>query len=120
MASLALGHGVPPDRIVLEPRSANTFQNALYSGAVMAERGWRTAVLVTDPFHMRRALFVFRKLGIPALGISVEGRLGETPWRWYAAYLKEMAALARSAALFAIGRDKAAVQALRRRLGADL
>lgn len=120
MAALALAHGVPAERIVLEPRSANTFQNALFSGAIMAERGWRRAAVVTDPFHMRRALFVFRRLGIPAIGLRVEGRFGEAPWRWYAAYLKEMAALTRSATLFAIGRDRGAVDDLRRRLGPDL
>lgn len=120
MGRIALAHGVPADCLALEDRSRNTFENALFCSLVMAERGWRRAALVTDPFHMPRSLFVFRKLGIPAAGCPVEGRYGEIRWRWYAAYLREMAAFARSAALFAIGRDRAAVEAARRRMHSAL
>jgi uncharacterized SAM-binding protein YcdF (DUF218 family) len=120
MARLALALGVPPESLVLEDRSRNTFENALHCGREMAERGWRQAAVVTDSFHMARALFVFRKLGIPAIGCPVHECLGETRWRWYVAHLREMAAFARSATLFAIGRDRPAVEAARRRMKTPL
>lgn len=106
MARLAVSHGVPGERIIREPIAANTFENAVFSAAVMAERGWEHAVVVTDRFHLPRALYVFRRLSIPATGLAVEGRGGEPLWRWSAAWLREGAAFARSAALFALGRHK--------------
>ncbi|MEO5337179.1 MAG: YdcF family protein [Magnetospirillum sp. WYHS-4] len=115
MAALALAQGVPAGNIVQEPRSANTFENALHCRLMMEERAWRRAVVVTDSFHMPRALFVFRRLGIPAVGCRVEGRGGESRWRWAVACLREVAALARSATLFAMGRDRAGIAAARRR-----
>ena len=33
---------------------------------LMLERGWRRAILVTDPFHTRRAVMAFRSVWQPA------------------------------------------------------
>ncbi len=56
--------GVPADRIVVEPRSRNTRENAVESARIVRERGWGTLLLVTSAFHMPRALATFRAVGL--------------------------------------------------------
>ena len=51
---------VPDEAIVpLEQLAQSTYQEALESRDAMLEHGWRRAILVTDPFHTRRALMAF-------------------------------------------------------------
>ena len=57
----------PDDAIVPIPTiSDSTYEEALRSREIMQARGWRTAILVTDPFHMRRAVLTFRQAFEPA------------------------------------------------------
>ena len=51
----------------LEQVAQSTYQEATESRDVMLERGWHSAILVTDPFHMRRALWCFERIGLHAL-----------------------------------------------------
>ncbi|MDJ0950461.1 MAG: YdcF family protein [Alphaproteobacteria bacterium] len=66
MRDLALAAGVPEDRVVLEPASANTFENVLNTAEIMRRRGWSRALVVSDGYHLRRALAVFRRLPVSA------------------------------------------------------
>ena len=68
MRGIAIGAGVAPDRLVLEPHSRNTLENAVGSRAVMARRGWTRALVVTDRMHLPRALLSFRAAGVQAKG----------------------------------------------------
>ena len=62
---------IPDDAIVPIPEiSDSTYDEALRSREIMQARGWRSAILVTDPFHMRRALLTFRQAFEPA-GLTV-------------------------------------------------
>ncbi len=56
--------GVPADAIILESRSRNTRENALFSAAILNSKGWHSVLLVTSADHMRRAMATFRKIGI--------------------------------------------------------
>ena len=58
--------GVPADAIVLEPKSRNTRENALFSAAILKDRGWHSILLVTSADHMRRAMATFSKVGVKA------------------------------------------------------
>jgi uncharacterized SAM-binding protein YcdF (DUF218 family) len=61
----------PDDAVVPIPEiSDSTYEEAQRSRDIMLARGWRTAILVTDPFHMRRAVMTFRQTFEPA-GLSV-------------------------------------------------
>jgi uncharacterized SAM-binding protein YcdF (DUF218 family)/glycosyltransferase involved in cell wall biosynthesis len=62
MRTLALDQGVPSGAIVLEKRSTNTYQNVSFVHEIMRERGWTSVLLVSSPYHMRRALLVWRKV----------------------------------------------------------
>ncbi len=110
MCALALKHGVPEERIIIEDKATRTFENALYTVRIMEDRGWARALVVSDPFHLPRALFLFRRSGIAAAGAAVSERCGEPLWRWYGAYVREAGAFALSALLSLGRRDKRIAQ----------
>jgi uncharacterized SAM-binding protein YcdF (DUF218 family) len=56
--------GVPTASIVLEEQARDTVQNIQYSRAIMREHGWRTAILVTEPHHIKRATQIARDAGL--------------------------------------------------------
>lgn len=72
---LALETGVASEQIVLEERSRNTYENALYAEQVMAARGWKSALLVTSASHMPRAMAVFKTLGIEVVAAPTDVRV---------------------------------------------
>ena len=63
MAKVAANAGVTAASLHREEVSTRTFENARECCRVMGEKGWRKAIVVTDHFHMRRALMCFESLG---------------------------------------------------------
>jgi uncharacterized SAM-binding protein YcdF (DUF218 family) len=62
-----LGFGISPDRILLEPLSRNTAENAAFSLSVADPQPGETWVLVTSAWHMPRAMDTFDRAGWPDL-----------------------------------------------------
>ncbi|OFW06391.1 MAG: hypothetical protein A3I61_19755 [Acidobacteria bacterium RIFCSPLOWO2_02_FULL_68_18] len=62
MRDVALGLGVPASDIILETKAANTRDNVEFVSTILRERGWRRILLVSSPYHMRRAMLTWRKL----------------------------------------------------------
>lgn len=60
MRTLAIDQGVPADRIVLELRATNTRENVAYTAEIVRARDWRKVLLVSSPYHMRRASLVWQ------------------------------------------------------------
>jgi uncharacterized SAM-binding protein YcdF (DUF218 family) len=56
--------GVPDRAIVLENTSHSTEENARNAQSIMRAHGWRTAILVSDSYHVFRARYIFSRLGI--------------------------------------------------------
>jgi uncharacterized SAM-binding protein YcdF (DUF218 family) len=56
--------GVPQDAIVYEEAAHSTEENAAFAAAIMRARGWRSAILVTDGFHLLRATWMFQRTGV--------------------------------------------------------
>ncbi|RSK34564.1 YdcF family protein [Hymenobacter metallilatus] len=57
--------GVPQPDILLETRSRNTHENALYTKELLARHPEiRSTVLITSAFHQRRAVGCFAKVGL--------------------------------------------------------
>jgi uncharacterized SAM-binding protein YcdF (DUF218 family) len=54
--------GVTADRIVIESTASNSFQEAQATLALLQVRGWKKALVVSDPPHMRRLDWVWRKV----------------------------------------------------------
>jgi uncharacterized SAM-binding protein YcdF (DUF218 family)/glycosyltransferase involved in cell wall biosynthesis len=61
MRALAIDQGVPAGAIVLEEHAANTYQNVRFVDDILRDHHWRRILLVSSPYHMRRALMVWRK-----------------------------------------------------------
>ena len=55
--------GVPPGAVVTEERSRDTRENALFSKKICDEKGYKKILLLTSAYHMRRAVFLFKKAG---------------------------------------------------------
>jgi uncharacterized SAM-binding protein YcdF (DUF218 family) len=85
MRQLAVEAGVPYTCILLEDQATSTLQSALRCTQLLRQHGWSTALIVTDRYHLRRALFVFRSLGIQAIGSAPPGHLySRRRWkRWH-------------------------------------
>jgi len=79
---------VPDDSIMpITEVSGSTFEEAQHSRDIMRREGWHSAILVTDPFHTRRALLTFRSVFEPA-GLTVipapaEGSKYQTDGWWH-------------------------------------
>jgi uncharacterized SAM-binding protein YcdF (DUF218 family) len=66
--------GVAADRLILEDRSMNTYQNAAYTKAVLPKDATGKWLLVTSAFHMPRSAAAFRKQGIDFIAWPVDYR----------------------------------------------
>lgn len=62
----AVAAGVPAAAIIVEPFSATTEENAVRVVKIMSAKGLRTAILVTSPYHQRRAAILFTRAAAPA------------------------------------------------------
>lgn len=84
--NFALQQGVPASDILIETRSRTTRQNLLEARRVMYAAGLRTAAIVSDPLHMKRALRMSADLGIEAVS-SPTPTTRYRGWRSKAAFL---------------------------------
>lgn len=64
MRDLLVRAGVPASQILTEDRSRSTHENALYSAAILRERGLTRIALVVEAYAMPRAAAAFRREGI--------------------------------------------------------
>lgn len=61
MATAAHNAGVPASAIHLDETSANTRQNATNVTQIIHDQGYESIILVTSPYHQRRADIAFRR-----------------------------------------------------------
>jgi len=64
--------GVPRERVVLELRSRNTAENALYSKQIADPKPGERWLLVTSAIHLPRAVGCFRRAGFPVEAYPVD------------------------------------------------
>ncbi len=72
MADALVRLGVPRDRIHLDRSSRNTYENARRTFALCSELGFHRVILVTSPYHMRRAWMCLRRYPLTVLAAPVE------------------------------------------------
>lgn len=63
----ALSQGVPEERILTEEKSTITEENLEFSKEIMEENGFETAIIVSDPLHMKRSMLMAEDYNINAL-----------------------------------------------------
>ncbi|WP_214470937.1 YdcF family protein [Mesorhizobium sp. dw_380] len=66
--------GVSADRLILEDKSRNTYENAVFSRKLVEPKPGETWLLVTSAFHMPRAKALFDKAGFPVVTWPVDYR----------------------------------------------
>lgn len=64
--SYARRHGVPDTAILLENKGRTTRESMLAVADTLSKRGIKTAILVSDPFHMLRLWIMGRRFGLTA------------------------------------------------------
>ncbi len=84
-------HGLPESVIIQEDQSRSTEENALYTHVIMREKGWQTAIVVSDNYHVFRAKRLFNNEGVIAFPSPASE---QAPLHLYFGYLiREVAAL---------------------------
>lgn len=64
--------GVPADRVTLEDRSRNTWENAVFTKEVVRPKPGETWLLMTSAAHMPRSIGIFRRIDFPVTPYPVD------------------------------------------------
>jgi vancomycin permeability regulator SanA len=72
MRDYAIELGVPEEAIVLDFAGRRTYDTCYRARDIFSVR---EAILVTQVFHLPRAIYICNKLGIPAIGVQADNRL---------------------------------------------
>ncbi|MFH1508145.1 MAG: ElyC/SanA/YdcF family protein [Candidatus Omnitrophota bacterium] len=62
MRALAISLGVPGSAILLDDRSASTYDNAGNVVSILRQKGWNKVIMVSAPYHMLRLSLVMKKI----------------------------------------------------------
>ena len=62
----ALSIGLSEEDLILEEDSTITYENMSYSRQIMEDNGFETAIIVSEPLHMKRAMMMAKDNGIHA------------------------------------------------------
>jgi uncharacterized SAM-binding protein YcdF (DUF218 family) len=93
MATIAEREGVPRSAILMDETSTNTRENAANVKQLIDERGFKSIILVTSPYHQRRAEIAFRRMLGPTFTIinhsAVDHRWRRAHW-WASGYSREI------------------------------
>lgn len=84
----AISRDVPEEDVLTEERSTITQENLENAKQIMDEYGYDTAILVSDPLHMKRAMLLAKDAGI-------EGYSSPTPTSRYVSLKTKIPFLAR-------------------------
>ena len=84
MRQQALDEGIPKDSIYIDEISQNTYENALHSKEIINQLKSKKIILVTSPYHQRRANQTFRAVLGPdyeVIGVSAfDDRWSKSQW----------------------------------------
>lgn len=61
MKVLAVSLGVPESAIFLEDKASNTYENVKFTNEILSSKNFNKIILISSPYHMRRAYLVFHK-----------------------------------------------------------
>ncbi|HEY3814995.1 MAG TPA: YdcF family protein [Caulobacteraceae bacterium] len=68
MRDYLVARGVPAAAIVTDGHGDNTLLTARHTAALMRERHWTSAFVITQYFHVPRARLAMKKCGVPVAG----------------------------------------------------
>lgn len=92
MRETALSLGIPESAILTEDAAESTYQNAQLTLPIMQQHGFKSAIVVSSDFHMRRVKFIFdhvyKKSGIELTYIGADSGYHAKTW-WGDRYSRE-------------------------------
>ena len=94
MRRLAMERGVPEEKIFVEETAKSTLESAMVSAGIIKRNNWKTALIVTDRYHLPRSILLFRQFGVHVDGSAPEGsriEMGRIRWRYM--IFREMGAI---------------------------
>lgn len=95
MYEYLVSRGIKKDRIIMEAQSRNTAENMKYSAEIINKNGGGTAAVVTNDYHVYRALVTAQRYDINAYGIGAP-----TNWRiLVACHIREYIGIIKEAVL---------------------
>jgi uncharacterized SAM-binding protein YcdF (DUF218 family) len=87
--------GVPAEKIIAEEESQTTKQNLSRVKDIVEERGIKNIILVSDPFHMYRALKIAEGLNLDATtSPTTQSPISKNFWLEFGFIVKEVLAVA--------------------------
>lgn len=57
-------HGIPEHSIILDHNGRNTMETAINTKRIMAQHQWKSAMIITQAYHITRTKLAFRRVGI--------------------------------------------------------
>lgn len=88
--SVAVQHAIPTGDILIEELSRTTQQNLAEARAVMQTQGLKSAILVSDPLHMQRAMMMADGIGIPAFSSPTPTTRYRSFWTKFGFLIREL------------------------------
>lgn len=86
--------GVPEGDVILEDTSHSTLENVLFSARILRRMNAGRVVVVSDKYHLFRAILCFRFLGFEVKGSGPNrGKTGTPLKKWLYYYLREIVAV---------------------------
>ncbi len=61
-----VSRGVPAEDVLIEEKSTTTIENIEYANELIEENGYSSALIVSDPLHMKRAMLIADDCGLEA------------------------------------------------------
>ena len=74
---LLIDLGVPSEKIIVDNKSLNTEQNAVFTKKLMKEHDFHQPILITSAFHMKRSILCFEKVGVEVQPLPTDYRTSE-------------------------------------------
>lgn len=71
-----MGRSFIGHKIILEDKSRDTFENALYTKEICIRSGFKNSMLITSASHMSRAVLSFKKVGMDVMPFPANFKTG--------------------------------------------
>lgn len=80
MALVLARLGIPDEALIMETKSQNTYENALYTQEILNQLGISRVLLVTSAQHMPRAYAIFKNLGLEVIPAPTDYTVTQGDW----------------------------------------
>ncbi|UOD33855.1 YdcF family protein [Deferribacteraceae bacterium V6Fe1] len=80
MRDMLLELGVERDRVILDTKSLDTYENILNTKSIVQNNDYDRVIIVTSAYHMPRAMFLSQKVGLVAIPAPTDFKTDRTEY----------------------------------------